>query len=138
MQVKITVPEGFHLDVENSWLGVDITSVANAYQSVFKLQENTKPAVLEHSSFFGEASKATVYNLQLNSQSQAEFAELQKYLQKSQAEGVAIRVVPKLASYPQAADNVEISIDLQLSSEEGYFTLIDGAELSLAKLRSKK
>ncbi|MFD1217629.1 hypothetical protein, partial [Microbulbifer celer] len=70
--------------------------------------------------------------------SKSEFKQLQNFLLKNKSDDIAIKVVPKLRSYPTMAENLKVSIDIQLSSADGYFTLVDRAELSLDKLRAKK
>lgn len=137
VKVKITVPDGFVLNADKSWVGVDVNSSSGAHYGVFNLEEFERPYSEQQKNFFTN-KKVTVYNLRFDSLSKDKFDQLQGFLSHSEADDIAIRVVPKLDSFPTTAKNVEVSIDIQFSSADGYFTLIDKAELSLDKLRAKK
>ncbi|SEF93303.1 hypothetical protein [Vibrio hangzhouensis] len=137
VRVKITIPDGFVLDSEKSWFGVDINSSAGAHYGEFNLSEFELP-YSEVKSRFLTKEKVTIYSLRFDKTSQAEFNDLKAFLSNHRADDIAIRVVPKLQSYPVTAEDVEVSIDIQLSATDGYFTLIDEAELSLDKLLQQK
>ncbi|RLV59527.1 hypothetical protein D5018_11700 [Parashewanella curva] len=87
---------------------------------------------------FQTSEQRNVYTLELNSTAQNSFKELQQFLAKHQNVDINIRVVPKLQSYPNDASYIKMWVDLQLSSQDGYFRLIDGAELSLEQLKQSK
>ncbi|CAM4300130.1 hypothetical protein PSBY109024_19855 [Pseudoalteromonas byunsanensis] len=137
IRVKISIPDGFVLAPEKSWVGVDINSSAGTHYGEFKLTELLPPQASQESSFLTK-KKVIVYSLRFDQTSELEFNKLQDFLFNRTADDIAIRVVPKLQSYPDTAESIEVSIDLQLSAGEGYFTLVDKAELSLDKLRQRK
>jgi hypothetical protein len=135
VRVRVTLPDGFALDVGRSWLGVELTSAAGAHQSTFELdQELVQPAVIP-GGIFSSSQRGTVYVLRLSSPSQTRFRELQRFMGKGRADQVSIRVVPRLASFPKDAASAKVWIDLLLSKTQGYFTLVDGATVDLQKLR---
>ncbi|MBA6340964.1 hypothetical protein H4J59_08175 [Colwellia sp. MB02u-10] len=135
VKVKITVPDGFVLNSEESWIGIDINSSAGTHDGVFNLEQFESP-YSETQRHFLTNKKVTVYSLRFDKSSRAKFDQLQGFLSKSTVDDIAIRVVPKLRSFPTTAENIEVSIDIQFSSTDGYFTLVDKAELSLEKLRA--
>jgi hypothetical protein len=136
VRVRITLPEGFALDVGKSTLGIELTSAAGAHQSTFELdQELLQPGVIPGGIFLS-SQRGSVYVLRLSAPSQAKFRELQRFMGKGRADQVTIRVVPRLASFPKDVASARVWIDLLLTRTQGYFTLIDGATVDLKKLRS--
>jgi hypothetical protein len=84
--------------------------------------------------FFSEPEQVVIYLLSLASSSRVKFSDLQRFISKATAEDIAIRVVPKLASYPPDATSVKVSVDLLLYQSQGFLTLVDAARLPLGKL----
>ena len=120
--IKIRLPEGFALDVANSRLAIEVASNAGVHTAAFDLEQTglqLRPGV--------------EYELQLTAQSRERFRRLQAFVAQAKVEDIAIRVMPKLASKPERARSVAVWIDLRLTQKEGYFALVDGASISLAK-----
>ncbi|ASP37625.1 hypothetical protein CHH28_02595 [Bacterioplanes sanyensis] len=138
IQVKITVPQGFELNIERSWLGFELSSEHNHHSGRFDLQRLSTQASVIDGGLFGSDIAATTYRLQLQPESRPAFTELQAYLRQHKADNVMIRVVPKIKRYPANAEFVSVWIDLQLSSQEGFFTLVDGSQLSLSTLKVQR
>ncbi len=138
VRIKITLPREFELDSEASWLGVEIASSAGSHASRFDLDQERTQATKASPGIFSADIVATEYVLRLRDSSKGSFRELQEFVGKGRAQDVAIRVVPRLARYPDDARSVTVWIELQLSEREGYFTLVDGATLSLDKLRGQR
>ena len=112
--IRIRLPEGFSLDVANSRLAIEVASNAGVHTGTFELEQ-------------------TEYELRLTAASKDRFRDLQAFVAKAKVEDIAIRVMPKLASKPEGASSVAVWIDLRLTRAEGYFALVDGASISLAK-----
>ena len=136
VRVRITLPEGFALDVARSTLGVELTSAAGAHQSTFELDQELVQPGATPGGIFSSSQRGTVYVLRLSAPSQAKFRELQRFMGKGRADQVSIRVAPRLASFPKEAASARVWIDLLLAKAQGYFTLIDGATVDLTKLRA--
>ncbi|MEP5766228.1 MAG: hypothetical protein ABJ308_16640 [Halieaceae bacterium] len=134
LQVKVILPEGFELDTETSWLGIDMSSSAGQHQGVFDLREKSVESGEISTGFFSEPVQSTSYLLSLTESSRVKFTDLQQFVGKATADAVSIRVVPKLASRPKDATSVNISVDLRLSESQGFFTLVDSAQLPLGRL----
>lgn len=135
IQVKITVPQGFELNIEHSWLGFELSSQHSEHQGRFNLQQVSTAASTMDKGFFADDQEVSVYTLQLHPDSHGDFSALQGYLGQHRAKNVAIRVVPKLQSFPATKRFVTVWIDVQLSQQDGFFTLVDGAELALSRLK---
>ena len=133
LRVIVVLPREFTLDTKTSWLGVDISSSAGMHQGVFELCEESVRSEETSKGFFSEPEEITSYLLSLTPASKEKFNSLQVFVSKAAAEEVTIRVVPKLASRPENATSVSVSIDLQLSQEQGFFTLVDSAQLMLGE-----
>jgi hypothetical protein len=134
LRVKVTLPKGFELDAELSWLGIDINSPAGQHHGVFTLNQESVQSETTSAGFFSEPEQAVIYLLSLASSSRVKFSDLQQFISKATAEDIAIRVVPKLASYPPDATSVKVSVDLLLYQSQGFLTLVDAARLPLGKL----
>ena len=136
LEVQITIPQGFKLNIDNSWLGVDIGSDNNHHSGRFLLKSLEVVKTYKDIGLFHDDAAVTRYTLALADASLFDFKRLQDYLSTHKAKDVAIRVVPKIKKYPHDLDKIQIWIDLKLSQKEGYFTLIDGADLSLENLNN--
>ena len=129
------MPQGFELNIEQSWLGFELSSQHNEHQGRFNLQQVSTAASTVDRGFFADDQEVSVYTLQLHPDSHGDFSVLQRYLGQHRADNVAIRVVPKLQSFPATERFVTVWIDVQLSQQDGFFTLVDGAQLALSRLK---
>ena len=136
LRVKITLPQGFVLDAARSWLGVDIDSPAGVHHGEFKLdQESTERTEISAGMFAGTAP-ATAYTLKLSAPSRKEFRALQGFVSRGSPGQITIRVVPILSSFPDDVASVKVWIDLLLSQSQGYFTLVNGADVPMEQIRA--
>lgn len=135
LRVRVTLPQAFVLDTAKSWLGVEISSPAGSHTGEFRLtQEMMQPREVA-AGVFSDDLPATAYTLKLADPSRAEFRRLQAFVAQGRPGNVTIRVVPILSSFPPDAPSTRVWIDLQLAAAQGFFTLVDGAELPMDKIR---
>ena len=137
LRVKITLLKGFELNTRQSWLGIGLSSPAGELREVFRLKKESIVSHVKSSGMFSPPEQVISYTLSLRPASREKFIKLQAFFDKAPPDEVDIRVVPKLASYPETAKSVKTWIELQLNYKDGFFSLIDGAELSLKKLSGK-
>ncbi len=137
LRVKIMLPQGFKLNTDKSWLGIDIKSAAGKHQGIFELDQDYEKVISQSRGFLEESELVTEYTLQLSEASKVKFRNLQKFISRASAEDIHIRVVPKLKFIPEGAVSVQVWVDLLLSKAQGYFTLVNAAQLPLNKLRKK-
>lgn len=136
VRVKVTLPQGFHLDATRSWLGVDIDSPAGVHHGEFKLdRESTQRTEISAGLFAGTAA-ATAYTLRLSGPSRNEFRSLQGFVGRGPPGQITIRVVPILSAFPDDVASVKVWIDLLLSQSQGYFTLVEGADVPMEQIRA--
>jgi hypothetical protein len=136
VRVRIKLPQGFDLNPATSSLQVKLTSEAGDHFGEFKLQQVTSGRVqLANGIFAGDAS-GTEYTLKLAQQSKKEFRDLQGFVKKGRPGEVVLGVAPRLSSFPPTAETVNVWIDLLLSQGQGFFTLLDGAEVPMEGIRA--
>ena len=134
LRVKVFLPAGFRLNTGASWMGIDVISSSGQHQTVFELREDSVQSIEVSKGLFSEPDQATSYLLRLSPSSRAKFNELQLFVSKATVDDMSIRVVPKLASRPESATSVTVSIELQLSKSQGFFTLVDSAQVALPEV----
>lgn len=140
VRVRIKLPQGFNLNAGKSSLGVKITAAAGVHYGEFKLDQEAAEGTQLSKGMFSENTPGTAYTLRLSAPSKKEFRELQTFVSRGQPGEVTIYVSPRLSSFPNDVPSVNIWIDLLLSESQGYFTLVDAAELPMEQIReaSKK
>jgi len=131
--VKIRIPRGFGLDVADSWLGIEVASKAGIHDARFELVQVKSQVIALPGGFFSGPTPGMEYELRLSNASAGAFRDLQEFVSRGKAEDINIRVVPKLSSSPEAATSIAVWIDLRLSEREGYFPLVDGTSIPLAR-----
>jgi hypothetical protein len=135
LRVRITLPEGFGLNVTKSWLGVQLKAPAGVHHAAFELDQERKQGTEIPGGVFADAQFGTAYVLRLTKPSRTQFRQLQGFVSRGRADEIVIQVVPRLSATPKNADTVKVWIDLLLSDADGFFTLVDGASIPLEKLR---
>lgn len=136
VRVKIKLPQQFSLNPARSWLGVDISSEAGVHYGEFKLDQVSMEPTEISAGMFSGMKPGTSYTLALSAKSKDEFRKLQGFVSKGQPGDILIRVVPILSSFPRDAPSVNVWIDLLLEDSQGYFTLVDGAEIPMDRIRA--
>lgn len=131
--VKIRFAEGFGLDVPKSRLAVEVASSAGVHNAAFDLEPTVLQPVRLPAGLFASPRPGVEYQLRLSAQSRSKFRQLQTFVARAKVDDIGIRVMPKLAVKPEGAASVLVWIDLRLRSEEGYFALVEAAEIPLAK-----
>jgi len=135
IRARIKLADGYALDPSRSWLGVQVASAAGVHEGEFRLEQVTQMrAPLAQGLFAGDAT-GTEYTLRLSDASAQEFRKLQAFVRQGQPGEVVIRVVPILSAFPDEAASAPVWIDLLLSREDGYFTLVDAAQVPMAAIR---
>lgn len=134
--IKIKLPQGFNLNTGKSSLGVKITSAAGVHYGDFKLEQVTAEKAQLSTGIFSEHTPGTAYTLKLSVPSKKEFRKLQTFVRRGQPGEVVISVAPILSSFPNDVSSVKVWIDLLLSESQGYFTLLDAAEIPMEAIRA--
>jgi hypothetical protein len=137
IRARIKLPDGFALDAEKSALGVKINSAAGVHDGHFKLRQIASSRTALSQGMFSADVLGTEYSLKLSAASTAEFRTLQAFVSKGRPGEVVITITPVLSSYPTDASSVKVWIDLLLSKRDGYFTLVEAAEIPMDALLAK-
>lgn len=136
LRVRIKLPQAFKLNPEKSWLGVKVASAAGVHDGEFKLEQVAKEQTELSRGMFSSNTPGTAYTLRLSPPSRQKFRELQGFVRRGQPGEVTITVAPRLSSFPDDASVVNVWIDLLLSPGQGYFTLLDSAEVPMEAIRA--
>lgn len=135
LRVRIKLPEAFVLDPSRSALAVDITADAGVHHGEFTLDPEAAEKVPLSTGPFSGDTTGTAYTLKLSAESRKAFRRLQAFVERGPPGQVSIRIIPILSAFPGDADSVNVWIDLQLSPSQGYFTLVDAAEVPMDAIR---
>jgi len=135
VRVRIKLPDGFNLNAGKSSLGVRITSAAGVHHGEFKLEQVTAERAQLSKDMFSDDMPGTAYTLRLSVPSKKEFRDLQTFVRRGHPGEIVIAVGPILSSFPKDAPTVNVWIDLLLSESQGYFTLLDAAEVPMEQIR---
>lgn len=135
LRVRIKLPDGFELDAAKSALGARVGSAAGVHDASFRLEAEGVERALLAQRLLADDVRGRAYTLRLAAASQAEFRALQQFVRQGRPGEVQIRVVPILSAYPVAATSVSVWVDLLLSPQQGYFPLLDAAEVPMAAIR---
>ncbi len=136
IRVRIKLVEGFALDPGKSTLGVKITSEAGDHFGEFKIEKVTEGRAELSKGLFSSNVMGTEYTLKLAPQSKDEFRKLQSFVGRGRPGQVIIAIAPILSSYPKEASTTNVWIDLLLSKDQGFFTLLEGAEVPMEGIRA--
>lgn len=136
VSVRITLPAGFELDAPRSTLGVKLTSKAGERYEEFRLRQVTSAPADVDDGWFSAASRGTATELKLAADSKPKFRTLQAFAVKAALGPGTIVINPQVLKIPSDATACKVWIDLQLSREEGWFTLLEGADLPLDEIRA--
>jgi hypothetical protein len=136
LRIRIKLLEAFHLDVAKSRLGVELTSRAGSHKGMFALEQELVQPEQIPGGLFARDLAGTAYTMRLSAASKIKFRELQAFVRQGKTDQVTIQVVPILSAFPDDAASTDVWIELLLSHSQGYFTLLDGAEIPLEKIRA--
>ncbi len=134
LEVRISLPAEFKLNIEDSALEVEADSRAGIHSSAFELALLKQQTGIKPGGLFASERQINIYRLTLSPRSIDKFKRLQRFFTEAPIDNLNIRVKPKMLDFPAEAQEVELWIELQLSKSEGYMTLLDGATLPLNAL----
>jgi hypothetical protein len=133
LRVRVSVPDGYSLDVAKAELAVEITAGAASETERFHLQEVAEDRGLRDAGPIASGIPVATTTLRLADASQKAFRDVQRSATLRKASNIHLDVNVALRSAPAHADSMRVWIDLLLSREQGYFTLIDGGAIRLNK-----
>lgn len=132
----IKLPDGFELDTARSSLGVKLTSSAGDHFGDFRLEQITSMRTQLSAGMLSSDVVGTEYALKLSAPSKLEFRKLQTFVGKGRPGNAVIAIAPVLSSFPEDATVATVWVDLLLSKDQGYFTLLNAAEIPMEAVRA--
>jgi hypothetical protein len=130
--VKVSLPEGFVLDVSNTKLTALVDS-ASGQRKVTMTLEPVATTKGKRTSVVSKDVEVTTFEMDLPEESVKSLRELQHLVAGGKAKKVSLDVSVSVSEVPPGATNVKLWVELMMSPMEGYFTLIDGGTLPLNK-----
>jgi hypothetical protein len=125
LRVRVSVPEGFAIDVAQVRLAARV-----GFEGYSRTERFDLTSVGETRAVKGRVVTET---LRLADRSQGGFRELQRAARASKAREIHLDVNVALRAAPKGARSVKVWIEMRLSPGEGYVTLIDGGTIALGK-----
>lgn len=136
LRIRIALPQDFELDADKSRLRVKLVSGTREREDRFDLEPELIEPDTRGGGLFSAAIPCTVHVLRLTEASRKAFAELQAFASEGRINVIDITVRPAFAAMPEDVTSVTVWIDLLLSRNDGWFTLMEGARVELGTSRT--
>ena len=134
IRVRVAVPAGFAIDVQNTKLSLDLGSKSGAHDnSRYDLSKLAETTGARSGGLFRSDIPVNVYDLALTADANRRFREAQRFALANEFSEVNFSVNSRLASVPEDAKAIRFWIDLRLRQSDSYMTLIDGAEIVIER-----
>lgn len=130
---KIRVSDPFTLKLEKIKLSLSLENEKGLRNFPFPLVLEDQHLIASQEGFFSSTPAKTEYTFRLSEQAVASFAETQNLLSEDLNGKYSFSIGAGFNEEPKEGQSVYISILLQLNEEDGYFTLIEDAEVDLGK-----
>lgn len=135
IRVKIKLEDGFKLNAEQSQLAVQITSPAGSHYGHFSLETISVSQTELSQGVFSRNVLGTEYTLRLSDTSQKAFEKLKDFVKRGKPRKILVAIRPILSSSPQSAETVTVWVDLLITNNDGYFTLLEAAKVPMELVR---
>lgn len=135
IRAKITLNSFLNIDLEGTKLGVNIENASGQLALEFPLTILTTSQNPEKKQLFFSSPASQTYLLKLSPAAINDFKTLQQQLESSQQSKFGFSVDAKLKKNEDLSDEQQqqalfITVELKLSNDEGFFTLIDNVEIN--------
>ncbi|MGZ5660799.1 MAG: hypothetical protein ACXWG6_05495 [Usitatibacter sp.] len=126
------------LDAAASSLHVELVASGAPYRGDFAVERESVARRVVAEGWLAAPQATTAWVLRLTPASLAQFRALQHTLGGVETRDLKLDVHASLASAPPGAASVQVWIDVLLSLDEGYITLIDGGTIALGRKATYK
>lgn len=132
IKIRVTVPLGFEVSIEDSRMDVQVESAGQRYGGAFKMTDKRRPGEIDSRAIGERETKDhKIYTLRLSEDSVAEFAQLQRSLSGKSVDKSKINISAVLKSAPCDAEEVAVNVDLSPKPSEGFIPIVDGARIKI-------
>ncbi|MGZ5061832.1 MAG: hypothetical protein ACXWG3_08200 [Usitatibacter sp.] len=138
IRLRVSLPEGYGLDAAASSLHVELVASGTPYRGDFAVERESVARRVVAEGWLAAPQATTAWVLRLTPASLARFRALQHTLGGVETRDLKLDVHASLASAPPGAASVQVWIDVLLSLDEGYITLIDGGTIALGRKATYK
>lgn len=130
VRVRVAIPEGFALDVEQTKLTFVVANAGKDRQErSFGMKLLSTQAAQRNGGLFEGKVPVRSYEMMLNAEGIAQMRELQQLMQRQTFKDFSFSVNTPLAKVPPNARSIRFWTDLRFSQADSYMTLLDGAEI---------
>lgn len=130
IRVRVAVPSGFEIDVEETKLSLDLGSKSGAHdKSRYNLSKLAETTGTRSGGLFRSDIAVNVYDLALTPEANKRFREAQRFALANEFSEVNFAVTSRMALMPEDAKAIQFWVDLRLRQADSYMTLIDGAKI---------
>lgn len=131
IRAKVTVTEPHTLNLEQTQLAMELETAKGFRRFTFPLQLISKTTVPAEHGLFSSSAAKTQYLLKVSDAGLKSFAEIQQLLVDKPERKGSLTVGAGFNNTLNGEASPRMSIDLQLTQDEGFFTLIEDAELEI-------
>jgi hypothetical protein len=131
IRVRIFVPDGYTWAVDGAKLETEINAEGRTSLDAFELARVAQEHGSRGGSVFGRGVRVLITTLRLDDQAKPKFRNLQKLIAARQVNRIRLNVEVPMLTAPPNAKSVKVWIEIMLSEQQGYFTLIDGGTVPL-------
>lgn len=138
VQVRISVPAGFQLDVPESHLSLTITTKSGTVSKEMGLSLHSVTRGTRSAGLFRPDVPVTTYLLALSPEGVDELRALQLILLNGHVKAFSFSIGGPLAEKPAGAKDVTFWAAIKLANDKPFLLLVDGAKLKLPSNASGK
>jgi hypothetical protein len=135
LRVKISLPEGFTLDVVHTRLVAVVRSKEGTRQSDLALEPITTSEGKRAGALWSKDTGVTTVEMDLTEESRQALRDLQSFVGAGTAKEVELQVKLRLKQVPPGATTVKVWVDMRMSPMEEYFPLIEGATIPISETK---
>ena len=130
---KIRLSKPFTLNLEAIKLSLSVENEKGLRNFTFPLTLEKQEIIAEQQGFFSTSSAKTEYTFRLSEQAVESFSETQNLMAEDVKGNASFSIGAGFNEKLQEGQSVKLSILLLLDEEDGYFTLIEDAEVEFGK-----
>jgi hypothetical protein len=131
LRVRVSLPIAYPLDDKDSALSLRVVSAGRTLGDTFHLEIESSQMRSVSVGLFSSPQAATEYVLRLTDESRQALRKLQRSVRPSSTSDVDLDVRVAMQSAPKGVTSTKVWVDVLLSKDQGYFSLIEAGTLPL-------
>lgn len=135
VRAQVAVSQPYTINFDKTKLTLDTETDLGTRHFAFPLTLLSETEIPEEIGFFSSRKAQTQYTFKISDEGLTNFTELQRAIEEKQRAqskaGFSFMVSAGFNEEPLPNEIIVVSINLQLSEEDGYFALIENAEIEV-------